>query len=192
MHALILNGAVEKYPYSIGNLRKDNPQVSFPKNPPDETLAAFGMLPVTRTAPPEFDPLHERLQDGAAVNGDGVVQVWTVLRRDDIPTVEDFAAAQIARIKADCGDAILVRLPIHRQLNYQQRAIELLDIRRERGLTAEEAAERDFIMVERDWLNAMRVESNRLEAAIVAAVDSDATDDVKRTTIAALIFVAVP
>lgn len=192
MHALILNGAVEKYPYSIGNLRKDNPQVSFPKIPPAETLAAFGMLPVTRTDPPAHDPIHERLQDSAALQDGAVVQVWTAVRRNDIPTVEDFAAEKIAQIKTACGEAILIRLPVHRQLNFQRRAIELLDIRRERELTQAEAAERDALTAERDWLEAMRAESNRLEDAVNAVVAGDDSDDEKRTAIAALTFVAVP
>jgi hypothetical protein len=192
MHALVINGEVITYPYTMGNLRRDNPGVSFPRAPDAETLATFGMLPVTQTERPAFDPIHERLQDSAVLQDGAVVQVWTALRRDNIPTVQDFAAAHVAQIKAECGDAILVRLPIHRQLNYQRRAIELLDIRRERELTAEEAAERDLLTGERDWLEAMRAESNRLEDAVNAIVAGDASDDEKRTAIAALIFVAVP
>jgi hypothetical protein len=83
MHALILNGAVEKYPYSIGNLRKDNPQVSFPKNPSDATLAEYGVLPVARTERPEHDPITENLNEGTPAIINGVwTQVWIVTPAD--------------------------------------------------------------------------------------------------------------
>jgi len=45
------NGVVEKYPYSIGLLRKDNPSTSFPKKPSDAVLADYGVYPVRETNP---------------------------------------------------------------------------------------------------------------------------------------------
>jgi hypothetical protein len=45
------NGVVEKYPYSIGLLRKDNPNTSFPKKPSDAVLADHGVYPVRETNP---------------------------------------------------------------------------------------------------------------------------------------------
>ena len=51
MYALITNGQVEKYPYSIGLLRKDNPNTSFTKNPKDAILAYYGVYPVMETNP---------------------------------------------------------------------------------------------------------------------------------------------
>lgn len=50
MHIKLTNGTPETY--SIGQLRRDNPQVSFPKNPPDELLAEYGVYPVTPTEAP--------------------------------------------------------------------------------------------------------------------------------------------
>tara|TARA_Y100000310_G_scaffold338146_1_gene427022 strand:+ start:708 stop:1217 length:510 start_codon:yes stop_codon:yes gene_type:complete len=32
IHAKVIDGAISVYPYSFGNLRKDNPNVSFPKD----------------------------------------------------------------------------------------------------------------------------------------------------------------
>ena len=51
MYLKASNGQVEKYPYSIGLLRKDNPDTSFPKNPSDDTLADFGVYPVREANP---------------------------------------------------------------------------------------------------------------------------------------------
>jgi hypothetical protein len=51
MYLKATNGVVEKYPYSIGLLRKDNPRTSFPKNPTDAVLAGYGMYPVREANP---------------------------------------------------------------------------------------------------------------------------------------------
>jgi len=42
---------VEQYPYSMGMLRKENPNTSFPKKPSVEDMAAFGVHPVTEVTP---------------------------------------------------------------------------------------------------------------------------------------------
>ena len=42
---------VEAYPYSLGMLRKDNPNTSFPKQPSSEDMAAFNVYPVTEANP---------------------------------------------------------------------------------------------------------------------------------------------
>jgi hypothetical protein len=55
MYLKLNNGVIEKYPYSIGELRRDNPQTSFPKNPSDPLLADWGVFPVKPTGRPEVD-----------------------------------------------------------------------------------------------------------------------------------------
>ena len=42
---------VEQYPYSLGLLRKDNPNTSFPKQPSVADMAAFNVYPVTEANP---------------------------------------------------------------------------------------------------------------------------------------------
>ena len=42
---------VEAYPYSLGMLRKDNPNTSFPKQPSVADMAAFNVYPVTEANP---------------------------------------------------------------------------------------------------------------------------------------------
>jgi len=61
MHLKLTNGQPEKY--SIGQLRRDNPQVSFPKVLSDELLASYGMYSYTRPTPEEYDSLAWRLID---------------------------------------------------------------------------------------------------------------------------------
>ena len=62
---------VEQYPYSIGLLRKDNPNTSFPKQVSSADMAAFNAYPVTETFPTVGDGQH-------------LVKVWTpTLSGDD-------------------------------------------------------------------------------------------------------------
>ena len=57
--------------YSIGKLRRDNPNVSFPKVPSDELLASYGVYPYTRPTPSEYDGLAWRLIDDDFVEVNG-------------------------------------------------------------------------------------------------------------------------
>lgn len=61
MHLKLTNGQPETY--SIGQLRRDNPQISFPKAPSDTLLADYGVFPYTRPSVPEYDSLAWRLID---------------------------------------------------------------------------------------------------------------------------------
>lgn len=60
----IIDGQVVAYPYSLAQLRKDNPNVSFPAQPSDEDLVPFGVFPVVPASKPVFDPLTQRLAEG--------------------------------------------------------------------------------------------------------------------------------
>lgn len=51
----ITNGTVDQYPYTVGNLRRDNPQTSFPRKIPSELLASYDVYEVTQEEPPQFD-----------------------------------------------------------------------------------------------------------------------------------------
>lgn len=77
MFVKITNGQVEKYPFTIGDLRKDNKNVSFPKNIDDETLQRLGVYRVVEVPAPEYNSRTHRLvtQAPSLVNG-----VWTVTR----------------------------------------------------------------------------------------------------------------
>ena len=55
MHLKATNGTVEQYPYTLGNLRRDNSNTSFPKNPSAEMLSGWGMYPVTLEEEPEYN-----------------------------------------------------------------------------------------------------------------------------------------
>jgi hypothetical protein len=78
MYIKTTNGAYEK-PYSIGQLRKDNPNTSFPKNPTVTLLAEWGVYPVTPTSQPSVDHTKNVTEKPPVKQGDEWVQVWEVL-----------------------------------------------------------------------------------------------------------------
>jgi hypothetical protein len=52
MYAKLNNGQLQKYPYTMGMLRKDHHNVAFPKVMTDEIFAQFGVVRVTPVSPP--------------------------------------------------------------------------------------------------------------------------------------------
>jgi len=61
--------------YTIGQLRRDNPQTSFPKTISDSTLAEYGVYRVVQTDAPQVDSkTHRVVKSVQDVDG-----VWTVV-----------------------------------------------------------------------------------------------------------------
>jgi hypothetical protein len=77
MYVKLNNGAVESYPYSIGQLRRDNPNTSFPKNPSPELLAEWGVHPVQSVGAPSTDHTQD-VKEGTPVYDNGWKQAWVV------------------------------------------------------------------------------------------------------------------
>jgi hypothetical protein len=59
------NGQVEQFPYTLGDLRRDNPQTSFPKKIGDAILASHGIYHVMPDPQPDHDPLVQTLNRDA-------------------------------------------------------------------------------------------------------------------------------
>jgi hypothetical protein len=55
------NGQVEQFPYTLGDLRRDNPKTSFPKKIGDAILASYGIVHVMPDAHPECDRMVQRV-----------------------------------------------------------------------------------------------------------------------------------
>lgn len=71
MYVLAPNQTVETFPYSIGDLRRDNPNTSFPRNPSNDVLADWNVFPVVDRPTPEYDlatqnctQINPTLEDG--------------------------------------------------------------------------------------------------------------------------------
>lgn len=100
MYVLVSNDAAAKYPYSVYALRADNPQVSFPAEPTDNLLAAYGVYPVAVVDAPPFNEATHRLVESTPVQiGSTWTQVWQVqpLTSDEIAAND---AAQAAEVRA--------------------------------------------------------------------------------------------
>lgn len=83
MYLKLNNGVIEKYPYTIGDLRRDNPQTSFPSQIPNDTLEEFGVFKVETIEKPivGFD---KNVIEGNPILVDGVwKQVWTITDASD-------------------------------------------------------------------------------------------------------------
>ena len=65
MYVKATNNIAETYPYSIGDLRRDNPNTSFPKSPTDTLLADWDIYPVTIAQDPAYDPRTHRVVNDA-------------------------------------------------------------------------------------------------------------------------------
>jgi len=86
MHLKLTNGAPAKY--TLGQLRRDNPQTSFPKQIPDEMLASYDVYPYTRPIAPEYDSLTHRLVDGAFEQDSGAWVLPYVVEQQPIEQAE--------------------------------------------------------------------------------------------------------
>lgn len=92
MYIKLNNGSVEKHPYSVAQLRQDNPQVSFPEQITESLLAEYGVYPVQPQPAPTVD--HTKtIREGSPELVNGVwKQVWVV---------ESLVAEQINEVVAN-------------------------------------------------------------------------------------------
>jgi len=107
MFVKITNGQVTKYPYTVGDLRRDNPNTSFPKTVPETTMASYGMYPVSYEAAPDYDPLTHRLQHSTVpslVDGEWkLTKTVVALTADQIADAASAKAAEMRKVR----DALL-------------------------------------------------------------------------------------
>ena len=90
MHVKITNGSVDTYPYNVGQLRRDNPNTSFPKQIPDEMLENYGIYTVVYTDTPSVDNRTQNLtQDATPSLVDGA---WTIGWTTSSKTAEETQA----------------------------------------------------------------------------------------------------
>ena len=79
MFVLAPNQTVETFPYSIGDLRRDNPNTSFPRNPSEASLADWNVFPVVDRPEPTYDAATQNCVqiDPTLENGEWVM-TWQV------------------------------------------------------------------------------------------------------------------
>jgi hypothetical protein len=79
MFVKVTDGQLTKYPYTLNELRRENPQISFPPQIPDETLASFDVYPVETVSAPDLDSKTHRHTSTAELVDGKWIQVWQVV-----------------------------------------------------------------------------------------------------------------
>lgn len=82
MYAKTNNGTVVQYPYSVKQLKKDNPSVSFPREIPWYTFLEYNVYPVTKTTRPQVDHTKTITEETPEFINGSWTQVWSI---SDIP-----------------------------------------------------------------------------------------------------------
>jgi hypothetical protein len=95
MYVKITNGSVDTYPYSVGKLRRDNPNTSFPKKVSEATMAAYGMYPVTIADDPDYDASTHKIE--SATSPTLVGDVWIITKSIVALSAEEIQAATDAK-----------------------------------------------------------------------------------------------
>lgn len=100
MYVKAIGSQVIAYPYRLHDLKKDNPDVSFPREISNELLAEYGVYPVTKVERPAptltQDPVEQPPQ---LVNG-AWTQVWAMV---DVSPEEAARRQQDATDEADAA-----------------------------------------------------------------------------------------
>jgi hypothetical protein len=97
----VSNGQVQHYPYSISQLRKDNPGVSFPQVPSDALLAQYQVFPVATVPAPAVNQTTQSVSEGAPENVGGVWRQTWVVRNASAQELSDRTQAIVSQIKAE-------------------------------------------------------------------------------------------
>ena len=101
MHVKLTNGVPTTY--TIGQLRRDNPQTSFPKNIPDEVLTSYDVYPVKVVSLPDYDALTHMLKQSDFYQVDGQWQVHYY--PDPLPVDTQIENLKTARAEAYATEA---------------------------------------------------------------------------------------
>jgi hypothetical protein len=112
LYVKVTNGSIQ-YPYTIGQLRKDNPNTSFPAYISADTLAAYGIYAVQEVSAPEVDPLTQRHEQTTPVQVDGKwTQTWQVTQLPENQAVVNVRAKR-NQLLADSDWTQLADAPVN-------------------------------------------------------------------------------
>lgn len=81
-YALVRDGAIAQYPYSFSMLRRDNPMVSFPRDPDAAKLAEWGVVTVHDAPQPAYDVAKDIVESTPVLSGGTWVQSWQQVDAD--------------------------------------------------------------------------------------------------------------
>lgn len=104
MFALVHDGSIARYPYTLTDFMRENPQVSLPDVPSETMLAHHGLVRVTETPHPDYNQDTQRVELGDPVqDGDTITQTWCVVdfTAEELATMAEQKAEQVRQQRAD-------------------------------------------------------------------------------------------
>ena len=105
MYAKIVNGQVDTYPYAILDLKKENPNTSFPSVLSDDLLSSFGIHQVVYGSKPSInEATHKVVADSqpSLVDGSWTISFTSVaLTADEQAIVDEEATVKNKRTRND-------------------------------------------------------------------------------------------
>jgi hypothetical protein len=83
MYVKATNGSVDQYPYTVAQLRRDNPNTSFPKRIPEATLASWNVYPVIKNDAPSYTERTQKIERESTptLSDDSWSIGWTVTNK---------------------------------------------------------------------------------------------------------------
>ena len=106
MYVKVTNGSVDQYPYTVGELRRDNPNTSFPRVIQAQTLESYGVYAVTTEDYPVVNPKTHKVV--AQTTPTLVDDIWTIGYNTVALTAEEITSYNTAI--ADSNRAVRDRL----------------------------------------------------------------------------------
>lgn len=94
MFVKLTNGQPSKYPYTIGELRQDNPTTSFPNAVDDDTLALYEVYRVTEAPAPFVDNKTHRVTQWVELINGSWTQTWQIQRLPEHQASDNVRAAR--------------------------------------------------------------------------------------------------
>ena len=80
MLAKVVEGQLVKYPYTLDDLKHDNPNTIFTIPLDASNLAEYGAVEILQVSPPAYDSEIEYVEEGTPIlTEQGWIQTWTVL-----------------------------------------------------------------------------------------------------------------
>ncbi len=102
MYVKVSNGAVNSFPYGLTELRRDNPNTSFPKSMTEDMLNSFGVHSVQFDDVPSYNERTQKAEQATTPSeqdGNWVIG-WTVSSKTDAEVAE-YDTQQANRMRSE-------------------------------------------------------------------------------------------
>jgi hypothetical protein len=111
MFVKLIDGKPSKFPYTLGELRRDNPGTSFPDELSVSTLASYDVHPVIQTEAPSIDSKTHRTTQWVEFINSAWTQSWQIQRLSEEAASTNIRAERNRRL-ADCDWTHLSDAPV--------------------------------------------------------------------------------